>query len=116
MTIFKSSEYTCLRICNNDDTKVIDWICTIKTTHSTESNKHCTKTENKKHTAQKRENNTNNDEITKAYERRLKIYENTYLTKIEKEKAFWRGDFESKLTLNHPSYILLKIIQMIKKY
>jgi len=28
MTIFKSAEYSCLRICNVDDAKVIDWICT----------------------------------------------------------------------------------------
>jgi len=28
MTIFKSPEYSCLRTCNVDDAKVIDWICT----------------------------------------------------------------------------------------
>jgi len=27
MTIFKSLEYSCLRICNVDNVKVIDWIC-----------------------------------------------------------------------------------------
>jgi len=27
MTIFKSLEYSSLRICNVDDDKVIDWIC-----------------------------------------------------------------------------------------
>jgi len=28
MIIFKSSKYSCFQICNVDDTKIIDWICT----------------------------------------------------------------------------------------
>jgi len=28
MTIFKSPKYWCFRICNIDDVKIIDWICT----------------------------------------------------------------------------------------
>jgi len=58
MTIFKSMEYSCIRICNIDDAKVIviDWICTCsKLIFQPESNKHRTKTGNKKHTALKRE-------------------------------------------------------------
>ena len=40
MTIFKSPEYTCLQICNVDDVKVIDWICTrLKLIGSSKSNK-----------------------------------------------------------------------------
>ncbi|AES86349.1 cysteine protease, putative [Medicago truncatula] len=62
MTIFISSEYSCLRICNVVDAKVIviDWICTCsKLIFQPESNKHRTKTGNKKHTAQRREIKTN---------------------------------------------------------
>ncbi|AES94690.1 cysteine protease, putative [Medicago truncatula] len=57
MIIFMSSEYSFLRICNNDDAKVIviDRICTCsKLIFQPESNKHRTKTGNQKHTAQKR--------------------------------------------------------------
>jgi len=49
MTIFMSLEYSCLRICNVDDAKVIviDRICTCsKLIFQRESNKHCTKTGN----------------------------------------------------------------------
>ncbi|KEH36997.1 cysteine protease, putative [Medicago truncatula] len=62
MTIFMSLEYSCLRICNVDDAKiiVIDWICTCsKLIFQPESNKHRTKTGNQKHTAQRREIKTN---------------------------------------------------------
>ncbi|KEH25253.1 cysteine protease, putative [Medicago truncatula] len=62
MTIFKSPKYSCLRICNFDDAKVIviDWVCTYsKLIFQPEPNKHCTKTGNKKHTAQRREIKTN---------------------------------------------------------
>jgi len=56
MTILKSPEYSCLQICNFDDTKVIDPICTCSMLiFQLESNKHRTKTENQKHTAQRRE-------------------------------------------------------------
>ena len=62
MTIFMSAEYSCLRICNVDDAKiiVIDQICTCsKLIFQPESNKHRTKTGNQKHTAQRREIKTN---------------------------------------------------------
>ena len=62
MTILKSPEYSCLRICNVDDAKVIviDRICTYsKLTFQPESNKHRTKTKNQKHIAQRREVKTN---------------------------------------------------------
>ncbi|AES87107.1 cysteine protease, putative [Medicago truncatula] len=62
MTIFKSLESSCLRIYNIDDAKVIviDRICSCsKLIFQPESNKHCTKTGNKKHTAQRREIKTN---------------------------------------------------------
>jgi len=56
MTIFNSSKYSCLRICNVDDAKVIviDRICTCsKLIFQHESNKHRTK--NQKHAAQRQE-------------------------------------------------------------
>ncbi|AES78868.1 cysteine protease, putative [Medicago truncatula] len=62
MTIFMSPEYSCLRICDVDDAKVIviDRICTCsKLIFQPELNKHRTKTENQKHTAQRREIKTN---------------------------------------------------------
>ena len=68
MTILKSLEYSCLRICNVDDTKVIviDRICTCsKPIFQPESSKHRTKTENQKHAAQRREIKTN-----KVFQRR----------------------------------------------
>ena len=58
MNILKSPEYSCLWICNVDDAKVIviDRICTCsKLIFQPKSNKHRIKTENKKHTAQRRE-------------------------------------------------------------
>jgi len=52
MTIFKPPKYSCCRICNVGDAKVIDWICTwSKLIFQPESNKHRIKTKNKKHTA-----------------------------------------------------------------
>ena len=60
MTIFKSPKYLCLQICNVDDAKVIDRICTCsKLIFQPESNKHCTKAGNQKHTAQRRKIKTN---------------------------------------------------------
>jgi len=60
MSIFKSLEYSCLKICNVDDVKVIDWICTcLKLIFQPESIKHRTQTGNQKHTAQRREIKTN---------------------------------------------------------
>ena len=34
MTIFKFPEYSCIRICNVDGAKVIDWICTCSKTRN----------------------------------------------------------------------------------
>ncbi|AES98446.1 cysteine protease, putative [Medicago truncatula] len=62
MTIFKSPESSCLLICNVDDAKiiVIDRICSCsKLIFQPESNKHRTKTGNKKYTAQRWEIKTN---------------------------------------------------------
>ncbi|AES89173.2 cysteine protease, putative [Medicago truncatula] len=62
MTVFMSPKYSCLRICNVDDAKVIviDRICTCsKLIFQPESNKHDTKTGNQKHTTQRREIKTN---------------------------------------------------------
>jgi len=60
MTILKSLKYSCLRICNVDDAKVIDQICTCsKLVFQLESNRHRTKTGKQKHTAQRREIKTN---------------------------------------------------------
>ena len=68
MTILKSPEYSCLRICNVDNAKVIviDRICTCsKLIFQPESNKHCAKTRNQKHVAQRQEIKTN-----KVFQRR----------------------------------------------
>ena len=78
MTILKSSEYSCLRICNIDNAKVIDRICTCsKLVFQPESNKHRTKTGKQNYTAQRRKIKTNrvvqSDEVTKINERKLKI-------------------------------------------
>jgi len=57
MIIFKSPEYSWLQICNVYDVNVIDWINTCsKIIFQRESNKQCTKTENKKTCHTKTEN------------------------------------------------------------
>ncbi|KEH43932.1 hypothetical protein MTR_1g105560 [Medicago truncatula] len=91
MTIFKSPEYSCFRICNVDDVKVIDWICTCsKLIFQPKSIKHSTETGNKKHTAQGR---------------KIKTKSRAETTKSQKQtKKQLRGViFRSKLALNHPS-------------
>jgi len=68
MTILKSPEYSCLRICSVDDV-IIDRIYTCsKLIFQHESNKHHTKTGNQKHTAQRRKIKTNKvvSETTKS--------------------------------------------------
>ena len=89
MTILKSPEYSCLRICNFDDAKVIviDRICTYsKLTFQLESNKDRTKTENQKHTAQRREIKTNGvvqrRQNHKNKRKKQKICEITYSIRI----------------------------------
>ena len=66
MTIFKSSKYSYLRICNVDDAKVMNriYICS-KLIFQPESIKHHTKMGN--------QNKQNHDEITKTNERKLKL-------------------------------------------
>ena len=109
-TIFKSSEYSCLRICNVDDVKVIDRICTCrKLIFQPESNKHRTKMENQKQTVHKdgkskQTESCRDDEITKTNERKLKIRGN-HLFNYDKRKNNSKGDFGSKLTINHLSSI-----------
>jgi len=88
ITILKSPEYSCLRICNIDDAKVIviDWICTYsKLIFQPESNKHRTKTGNQKHTAQRWEIKTNRvvSETTKSQKQ---TKENRKLCEITYEK------------------------------
>ena len=66
MTIFMSPEYSCLRICNVDDAKVIviDRICTCsKLIFQPESNKHRTKKENQKHRTKTENQNDLNDRV-----------------------------------------------------
>jgi len=90
MTILKSLEYLCLRICNVDDAKVIviDRICTCsKLIFQPESNKHRTKTGNQKHTSQRQEIKTNRvvSETTKSQKQtkeNRKLCEITYSNRI----------------------------------
>ena len=81
MTIFMSPKYSCFRICNVDDAKiiVIDRICTCsKLIFQPESNKHRTKTGNQKHTAQRREIKTNKVvQRRRNYKNKRKKTENT---------------------------------------
>ena len=68
MIILKSPEYSCHRICNVDDAKVIiiDRICTCaKLIFQPESNKHRTKTGN-----QNKQNHFRDEEITKTNKRK----------------------------------------------
>ena len=109
MTIFKSPEYSCLRICNVDDAKVIviDRICTCsKLIFQFESNKHRTMTREIKNTPHKdgkskQTESFRDDEITKTNERKKKICEITYLSRIE-GKTTWRGDFWVKINPKSP--------------
>ncbi|KEH22112.1 cysteine protease, putative [Medicago truncatula] len=97
MTIFMSLEYSCLRIYNVNDAKVIviDRICTCsKLIFQPESNKHRTKTRNintpHKNGKSKQTGLYRDDEITKTNERIQKICEITY--SIRKEgKTIRRG-------------------------
>ena len=90
MIILKSPEYSCHRICNVDDAKVIiiDRICTCaKLIFQPESNKHRTKTGKQKHTAQRREIKTNRiisetKKSQKQTKEKQKICEITYSNRI----------------------------------
>jgi len=113
MTIPKSSKYSCLRICNVDNAKIINWICTCsELIFQPESNKHRTKTGNQKHTVQKREIKTNwivhsQQNHKNKWKKTEKYVETTYLIRIE-GKTTRRVDFVSKMTINHPSSIYKK--------
>lgn len=104
MTIFKPLKYSCFQICNFNDTKIIDWICTWSNLiFQPESNKYRTNTRNKKHTAQIRKIKINkavlDDEITKTNQRKLKIYENHLFNKKRKKnnsKRLFRVKINSK--------------------
>ena len=76
-----SPKYSCLQICNVDDVKVIviDRICSYsKLIFQPESNKHRTKTENQKHTAQRLEIKTNKVvQRRRNYKNKRKKTENT---------------------------------------
>ena len=68
-TIFKSLEYSCLQLCNVDDVKVIDRICTCsKLIFQPESNKHSTKTITSKthRTKMENRNKQNHAKTTKS--------------------------------------------------
>jgi len=79
MTIFKYLEYSCFRICNVDDAKVIviDRICTCsKLIFKPESNKHHTKTGN--------QNTPHKDGKSKQTESRR-----NHKTNERKQKIWW---------------------------
>jgi len=85
MTLFKSPEYSCIRICNVDDVKiiVIDRICTCsKLIFQPGSNKHRTKTGNKntlhKDDKSKQTESCRDDEITKTNERKQKMWNHLF--------------------------------------
>jgi len=108
MTIFMSLEYSCLRICNVYDAKVIviDRICTCsELIFQPKSNKHRTKTENKKHTAQRRKIKTNRvvqrRRNHKNKRKKQKICEISYSIRIE-GKTIRRGDFWVKINPKSP--------------
>jgi len=105
-TIFMSLKYSSLRICNVDDAKVVDRICTCsKLIFQPESNKHRTETGNQKQVVWRQEIKTN-----RVVQRRR-----NQKNKRKKTKNMWKSiiQLESKekqfrgviLTLNHPSLI-----------
>jgi len=108
MTIFKSSEYSCLRICNFDDAKVIviDRICTCsKLIFNLNQINTALRREIKKHTAQRQEIKTNRvvqrRRNQKANKRKQKICKITYSIKIE-GKTTRMGDFWVKIDPKSP--------------
>jgi len=104
MTIFKSPEYLGLRICNVDDSKVIDLICTrSKLIWQSESNEYLNETQKTNNVAQRRQTTKSHldDKITKEKNKiDVKI---TYFNKREIEKRVRGVILGQKLTLNHPS-------------
>ena len=101
MTILKSPEYSCLQMCNVDDSKVIviDRICTFsKLIFQPESNKHRTKMGNQN--KQSRSETTKSQKQTKENRKYVKS-----LIQLGYKEKQLRGVviFGSKLTLNHPS-------------
>ncbi|KEH37220.1 cysteine protease, putative [Medicago truncatula] len=79
MTIFKSLKYSCPRICNVDDAKVIviDRICTCsKLIFQPESNKHPTKTGNQTHRTKTGNQNKQSRSETTNHKNKRKETEN----------------------------------------
>ena len=102
----KPLKYSCFRISNVDDAKVIDWICIwSKLIFQPESNKHCIKSENQnKQRSVRRWNHQNKRKKTFFYlKENLKYVKITYNKR--EIKTIWNGDFWSKLILNHISLI-----------
>ncbi|AES66593.1 hypothetical protein MTR_2g076150 [Medicago truncatula] len=103
MIMFLSLEYLCLRICNVDDAKVIviDRICTCsKLTFNLNQINTALRQEIKntphKDGKSKQTKSFKDDEIRKTNERKQKICEITYSTRI-KEKTIRKGDFWIKI-------------------
>jgi len=82
ITIFKSPKYSCFHICNIDDAKIIDGICTCsKLIFQHGSNKHPNKTKDKKNTAQRQEIKTN----------RVVQRQRNHKNKRQKTKNMWKS-------------------------
>ncbi|KEH30634.1 hypothetical protein MTR_4g077230 [Medicago truncatula] len=66
MTIFKSPEYSCLRICNVEDSKVIELICTgSKLIKQSEMNKYLNETRMTNKVAQRQQTKQRRTKTTK---------------------------------------------------
>src|SRR4030042_4278404 len=87
MTIFKSPEYACLRICNVDDAKVIDWICTgSKLIWQSEPNKYLNETRKTNNVAQRRRTKQRRTKTTKSRKKNKIDVKITYFNNREREK------------------------------
>ena len=104
MTIFKSPEYSCLRIFNVNDTKVMDWICTgSKLIWQYEPNKYLNKTRKTNNAAQRRRTTQRHTKTTKSQKKNEIDVKITYFNKREREKRVRGVNLGQNLTLNHPS-------------
>jgi len=105
MIIFKFSEYLCLRICNVEDAKIIDWLYTCSNLiFQPEYNKHRTKTKHKKHTTQRRKIKTNRF-VQRQRNHKNQQNKTESMWKSLRRKQLREGDFGSKLTLDQLSLI-----------
>jgi len=106
MTIFKSPEYLCLRICNVDDSKIIDLICTrLKLIWQSESKKYLNETIKINNVAQRRWTKQSRTKTTKSRKKNEIDVKITYFNKREIEKRVRKVILGQKLTLNHPSFM-----------